>query len=147
LCSLCDLLKDENYIASQFQSFSVKADVINKMLVNTFYRDDKGERSKSKEDGGLIACLILDMIHQGYELTRKKNKKCECVMYDGDGDGDGEFQLKRDFSAIFHKAACLKYDSAPVGKADSDSLELDFELQEKIGCVMLQLFVTSYFFR
>jgi hypothetical protein len=146
-------LKDENYIASEFQSFSVKADVINKTLVKTFYRDNKGEQSKKEEDGGLIrkkeedggliAFLILDMIYQGYELTCKKKKKCECVTY----DGDGGFQLKRDFSAIFRKAACLKYDSAPVGKADSDSLELDFKLQEKIGFVMLQLFVTAYFFR
>jgi hypothetical protein len=136
-------LKDENYIASEFQSFSVKADVINKTLVKTFYRDNKGEHSKKEEDGGLIAFLILDMIYQGYELTCKKKKKCECVTY----DGDGGFQLKRDFSAIFRKAACLKYDSAPVGKADSDSLELDFKLQEKIGFVMLQLFVTAYFFR
>lgn len=41
--SLCDLLKDENYIALEFQSFSVKVDVTNKRLVETFYRDDKGE--------------------------------------------------------------------------------------------------------
>lgn len=82
------------------------------------------------------------MIYQGYELTSKKKKNCECVTY----DSDGGFQLKRNFSAIFLKAACLKYDSAPVGKADSDSQELDFKLQEKIG-FMLQLFVTAYFFR
>lgn len=81
------------------------------------------------------------MIYQGYELTCKK-KNCECVTY----DSDGGFQPKRNFSAIFLKAACLKYDSASVGKADSDSLELDFKLQEKIGFVMLQLFVTAYFF-
>jgi len=83
------------------------------------------------------------MIYQGYELTRKKKKNCECVTY----DADCGFQLKRDFSDIFCKAACLKYDSAPVGKADSGSLELDLKLQRKIGFVMLQLFVTAYFFR
>lgn len=72
----------------------------------------------------MIASLILDMIYQGYELTcKKKMKNCECVMY----DSDGGFQPKKNFSAIFLKAACLKYDSAPVGKADSNSLELDFK--------------------
>ncbi|RHN40275.1 hypothetical protein MtrunA17_Chr8g0352981 [Medicago truncatula] len=83
------------------------------------------------------------MIQTGYKLTYTKKRKSECVVT----HEDGKFQMKDDVAAIFVQSADLRYDdSGAARKVDSRSLDLELEFQEKIGFVMLQVFVTAHFF-